>query len=291
MALNPLIVLANYHQFESAGIIKQACVESRMFLWCESGKGKICANSQWYDVQQDDFFILPWRHSLHYYADKHTPFLLAGIHIIPEAKEHDDMHFWNVAHTNKSPLFDVPWRQDYPLEHLNEVYVGKLSKAPAIFHLSQFILDVFTRQPPEEILMRNLATLFVQEWEALVKGSIKTNESGRRELDAMLVYIEKNLKRMIDLEELTKVADISPSTVTRLFKKHLSLTPMQFINQSRIKAAQKLLARTNQSIYAIASQVGIPDQFYFSKLFKSHTGTAPLAYRKRYSILANRNAE
>lgn len=291
MALNPLIVLANYHQFESSGVIKQACVESRMFLWCESGKGKICANNQWFDVQQDDFFILPWRHSLHYYADNHTPFLLAGIHIIPDAKVHEDMHFWNVAHNNKSFLFGVPWRQDYPIEHLSEVYAGKLSKAPAIFHLSQFILDVFTRQPPKEALMRNLATLFVQEWEALVKGSIKTNESGRRELDAMLVYIEKNLKRMIDLEELTKVADISPSTVTRLFKKHLSLTPMQFINQMRIKVAQKLLARTNQSIYAIGSQVGIPDQFYFSKLFKSHTGTAPLAYRKRYSILANRNSE
>lgn len=291
MAFNPLVVLANYHQFVSNGVTKQACVESRMILWCESGKGKICANNQWFEVQQDDFFILPWRHSLHYYADKHIPFLVAGIHIIPDAKEHDDMHFWQVAHNNRSPFFDVPWRKDHYLENLESVYSGKLSKAAGLFHLSQYILDVFTRQAPEEFLMRNFARLFLEECQATVKGSTKENESGRRELDAMLVFIEKNLNRMIDLKELTKVADISPSTVTRLFKKHLSLTPIQFINQLRIKSAQKILARTNQSISSIAKQVGLPDQFYFSKLFKAHTGTTPLAYRKRFSILAHSNTE
>lgn len=291
MPLNPFIALANYYQFESEGIVRQACVESRMFLFCESGRGKICANGKWFEVQQDDFFILPWRHTLNYHADKHLPFLLAGIHIIPDAKENDDLHFYDVAHNNKSPLFDVPWRKDFYLENLDQVYSGKLSKAPAIFHLSQYILDVFTRQHPEENQMRTLAKLFIQEWVAAIRGSSKVNEYGRRELDAILVFIDKNLTRMIDLKELTQVSDISSSTVTRLFKKHLSLTPMQYINQLRIKNAQKLLARTNQSISIIAKRVGIPDQFYFSKLFKAHTGTAPLAYRKRYSILAHTNNE
>ena len=287
MPENPIIVLANYHQFESNGSVKQPCVESRMFLFCESGKGKICANGQWFDVQQDDFFLLPWRHTLLYQADKHVPFLVGGIHVIPNALENENLHFYNVAHSNKNPIYDVAWRKDSFMENLSEVYAGKLSKAPSLFHLSQYIIEVFIRQPPEEILMRNLGKLFIEEWKSTTKGSAKTAEYGRRELDTMVIFIERNLTRIIDLNELAQVANISPSTVIRLFKKHLSLTPVQYINQFRINQAQKILSRTNQPISTVARQVGIEDQFYFSKLFKTHTGSSPLAYRKRYSILSN----
>ena len=290
MSLNPLIALANYHQFESGGTINQAtCVESRMLLVCESGKGKVCINSIWYEMQQDDFFILPWRHSIKYEADKRIPFLLSGIHIIPDAKENDNLNFYNVAHNQKNTLFDVPWRQDIYIANLSEVYSGKLSKHPALYHLTRYILDLFTRQPPDEIQMRSLAKLLIQEWEIITKESSKANESKSRELDTMIVYIEKNLDRKIDLDELTHIADISLSTVIRLFKNHLALTPIAFINQKRIQKAQKLLSSSNQPIGLVAAKVGIPDQFYFSKIFKRHIGTTPLAYRKRFSILHHSN--
>lgn len=285
MSNNPLIILANYHQFESQGAIKFPCVESRMLLACESGKGQFCINGVWHSVQQDDFFILPWRHSIQYQADKKTPYLLSGIHIIPDAKSNADLFFYKVAHTPKSVLFDVPWRQDAVLENLSGVFCGKLSKHPSLYHLSRFIIDLFTRQSPDEMQMRSLAKLMIQEWQSIANGSSKRNETGSRELDTMIIYIEKNLSQKIDLTELTHIADISLSTVIRLFKCHLSLTPIAFINQKRVQLAQKLLSSSNQSIGVVATKVGIPDQFYFSKLFKHHTGTTPLAYRKRFSIL------
>ncbi len=289
MSNTPLIALANYHQFESDGIIKAPCVESRMLLVCESGKGRFCINNIWHEVQQDDFFILPWHHSIQYHADKKMPYLLSGIHIIPDAKDHDDLNFYNVAHNQKSILFNVPWRKDVVIENLIEVFSGKLSKFPPLYHLSRYIIDLFTRQPPEEMQMRALANLMIQEWQSVVNGSTKKNETGRRELDTMIVYIEKNLERKIDLTELTHIADISLSTVIRLFKNHLALTPIAYINQKRIQKAQKLLSSTNQPIGVVATKVGIPDQFYFSKLFKSHTGATPLTFRKRFSILYHSN--
>ena len=137
--------------------------------------------------------------------------------------------------------------------------------------------------------MRILGNLFIQEWNFVVSNSPKTKQNGRRIIDIMTFFIENNLDKNIDLNELTHVADVSPSTVTRLFKKHFSLTPIQFINQLRIKKAQKILATTNQKMSAIAHQIGIPDPFYFSKIFKKYTGSTPFAYRKRYSILGREN--
>ena len=145
----------------------------------------------------------------------------------------EDLNFYNVAHSQKSILFDVPWRKDVFIENLTDVFSGKLSKFPPLYYLSRYIIDIFTRQPPAEIQMRALGKLMLQEWDAVVKGSTKKNESGCRELDTMIIFIEKNLERKIDLNELTHIADISLSTVIRLFKNHLSLTPIAFINQQR----------------------------------------------------------
>ena len=105
MSIHPLVVLANYYQFKSNQIVKQPCVESRMFLSCESGRGRVYVAGHWHEVQQDDFFILPWRHTIHYQADQQIPFLLSGIHVIPDALKNDNLNFYNVAqsHGEKIP--------------------------------------------------------------------------------------------------------------------------------------------------------------------------------------------
>ena len=41
-----------------------------------------------------------------------------------------------------------------------------------------------------------------------------------------------------------------------------------------------LLLRTDDSVKCIAEKVGIPDQFYFSRLFSARYGASPARYRK-----------
>jgi len=52
------------------------------------------------------------------------------------------------------------------------------------------------------------------------------------------------------------------------------------IKYCRLNLAAKLLCETEDSINAIAEKVGIPDIFYFSKLFKNNFNLAPSLYRK-----------
>lgn len=41
-----------------------------------------------------------------------------------------------------------------------------------------------------------------------------------------------------------------------------------------------LLAHSDQTVFAIATQVGYSDYFYFAKVFKKVKGCTPTAYRK-----------
>ena len=65
-----------------------------------------------------------------------------------------------------------------------------------------------------------------------------------------------------------------------VFKKATGNSPVKYLNEYRLSVACELLHNTGDSIKSIAEKVGIPDQFYFSKLFKSKYSVSAQQYRK-----------
>ena len=73
---------------------------------------------------------------------------------------------------------------------------------------------------------------------------------------------------------------ISAKTITRMFKQHFGVTPLQFRRNARNDMAQRLLATTDLSIKEIADKLGYSSQFHFSLEFKQDNGVSPTEYRK-----------
>ena len=71
---------------------------------------------------------------------------------------------------------------------------------------------------------------------------------------------------------------LAPFTVA-LYLKHTGVTILSYINTLKIDKAKLLLQEKDLKIYQIASLIGIDDQYYFSKLFKSIVGVSPHQYR------------
>ena len=57
-------------------------------------------------------------------------------------------------------------------------------------------------------------------------------------------------------------------------------TFVSYLTSLRIEHAAWLLAHSDQTVFAIATQVGYSDYFYFAKVFKKVKGCTPTAYRK-----------
>lgn len=92
-------------------------------------------------------------------------------------------------------------------------------------------------------------------------------------------YINENYIKVIRLDHLASLCDISPSYFSKLFKKVMGVNLSSYVNNLRTDKAKFLLAKTNKPIVTIAYDVGFDDCGYFIKIFKKFVGFTPNAYR------------
>ncbi len=71
----------------------------------------------------------------------------------------------------------------------------------------------------------------------------------------------------------------TPDHARRLFLKATGSSPTAFFAALRIQAAKRLL-RAGAKVHEAAEQVGLPDPYYFSRLFRRHAKVSPLAWQK-----------
>lgn len=80
---------------------------------------------------------------------------------------------------------------------------------------------------------------------------------------------------------------MSPDHLRRLFAQEIGCSPLAYLNELRIAKARQLLREGRWLVKEVAAQVGIPDEYYFSRLFLKHTGQRPLAYSRSIESRVN----
>lgn len=111
---------------------------------------------------------------------------------------------------------------------------------------------------------------------------IRNRRMSSTELDELLVWIENNAHRPLALRDIARRAASSERTLNRRFKHETGQTPMQWVNNVRIRHAQQLLERTSDSIEKIARQVGFASTTNFREQFCRVAGVPPQSYRHTF---------
>lgn len=99
-------------------------------------------------------------------------------------------------------------------------------------------------------------------------------------IKAPVDYVRNNFHRDICVKELAQSAFLSVSALERRFKKHLSKTPKQFINEVRLENARRMILETKLPIVDVAYRCGFPEPSYFSRQFKLLFGSLPSQLRE-----------
>ncbi|MHA7964105.1 AraC family transcriptional regulator [Paenibacillus sp. CAU 1782] len=92
-------------------------------------------------------------------------------------------------------------------------------------------------------------------------------------------YIHEHYREPVSLTVISSLLDCSEGHLSRLFKTQLGLSPIQYLNKLRIQTARHLLLSSVMTLQEIAEQVGFPDAHSFSRSFRKHTASSPLAFR------------
>jgi len=98
-----------------------------------------------------------------------------------------------------------------------------------------------------------------------------------------LSYVHQNYLNKINLEHVAEIIHTNPQYLSRLFKREMEISYVDYLNILRIKYACKLLKETNYPIYRVASESGFSDAPYFTRVFNKHMGMLPGDFRKEES--------
>ena len=101
----------------------------------------------------------------------------------------------------------------------------------------------------------------------------------RSALNLTRAHIREHLDRAVPSSELCRIACMSASKLTRLFKQAEGMTPQEYARTLRMERACELLGDTDLSMAEIAARLGFARQGSFSEAFKERFGATPQEFR------------
>lgn len=97
--------------------------------------------------------------------------------------------------------------------------------------------------------------------------------------------IKEHFMKVNTIEEIVTSIPSSRRNLVRRFKQATGITPIQYLQKTRVEAAKQLLVHSRQSILEIMLESGYNDFKSFRLIFKKNVGMTPTAYRKKFNGL------
>lgn len=100
----------------------------------------------------------------------------------------------------------------------------------------------------------------------------------------MIIEVQKYINRYyfnedLSIAEIANKIEVSQTYLTRLFKRNLKMTFVEYLTNVRIKNAIILMRDPTLTLSEVAELVGYNTKHYFSNIFKRHVGISPQDYR------------
>ncbi|WP_339705580.1 helix-turn-helix transcriptional regulator [uncultured Kriegella sp.] len=115
-------------------------------------------------------------------------------------------------------------------------------------------------------------------------GDSKKNSSPTylKTIEVLDKLIETGYKTQKSAQFYANELNITPKHLNRITKTTINKTTTELITERILLEAKRLIVHSNNSLTTIAELLGYEDYAYFSRVFKSKTGSSPLAFKKRY---------
>ncbi len=152
--------------------------------------------------------------------------------------------------------------------------------------LSSYILEL-DRLSHGECTYTECAALFFSILSKLYRRSPHADtlaESIRR-------FIDERYLAFYSLDDLCNEMHYSKNYIINVFKEEYGMTPIEYLNEVKIRRAMYLLEVTSHSIDDIARESGFNHYSHFYRLFIRKQGISPFEWRRRIRVAEQPNGE
>ncbi|RXK86556.1 GlxA family transcriptional regulator [Filimonas effusa] len=160
--------------------------------------------------------------------------------------------------------------------------------ATSSFHLMLYLLEKYCGRS----MAIEMAKMFSIDMDRQQQLHFAGFSPIRNHSDSVVKNIQEQMeKRYMDIttvDALVREIPVSQRNFVRRFKQATGVTPIDYLQQTRIEAARQLLEHTDLSMMEIMCHVGYGDMKSFRNLFLRITGLTPKAYREKYALAAGR---
>ena len=150
------------------------------------------------------------------------------------------------------------------------------------FHLMLFLLQQYCGK---EMAVR-IAKLFAIDMDRDQQTYFSTFYPAQQHNDQLVAMtqqkIEEGFNDSVTIEDLIKEIPGSRRNILRRFKQITGITPIEYLQKTRIEAAKKLLVQTNQQMTEVMYNSGYNDPKAFRKVFRKSVGMTPTGYREKF---------
>ena len=109
----------------------------------------------------------------------------------------------------------------------------------------------------------------------------KTDDNRVETIKTAITYIREHYQEKIYIRDLASLIGLNEQYFCRFFKKAIGLSPVEYLNEYRIRQAVRLLKDSSLPVTEVCLDCGYNNMGNFLREFRRYTGTTPLQYRKR----------
>ncbi len=193
---------------------------------------------------------------------------------VDAAYVNDTMQYLNSYYNSSDERHN--WKLQFNQYHFandNEV-TSLINKLIRVCSGTDATKNIFADLNLKELLIRLVQSQHLQQVSADSEGN-----NNKSRLHYVLNYIHEHLTEKIAVDALSRKAYLSRNVFFKWFKEQFGITPLDYINNERIKLAKQLLAAPQHKVNTVSSMCGFSDVNYFVRLFKKSEGITPKAYK------------
>ncbi len=106
-------------------------------------------------------------------------------------------------------------------------------------------------------------------------GTLPSGAMAREEVRQAVRYLEEHYPQRVAIADIAARVGLSEPYLCQVFKADTGLSILTYLNEIRMAKAYELLSSGKYLVKQAALEVGIPDPFYFNRLFRKRYGIAP----------------
>ncbi|MBT2279749.1 helix-turn-helix transcriptional regulator [Priestia megaterium] len=111
---------------------------------------------------------------------------------------------------------------------------------------------------------------------------VRTSKSDiySKEITICINFINDHIYDIISVSKLSKLVNLHPSYLSRLFKKETGMLMNTYIQKVRVEESKKLITYSSYSLSEICNLLHFAHQSYFTEVFKRFVGITPYKFLK-----------